>query len=85
MLHRLRLIERLVLFLLCRVGGRIEKERVHVELFELLVIRSPYLYRRTSDLPYFTADFPPIFDPADRAANLLLWFTYLRFTLGLVL
>ena len=53
----------------CRVGGRIEKERVHVELFELLVIRSPYLYRRTSDLPYFTADFPPIFFLADRAAN----------------
>ena len=57
--------------LLCRVGGRIEKERVHVKLVELLVIRSPYLYRRTSDLPYFTADFPPIFGPADRAANLV--------------
>ena len=71
-LHRLRLIERLVLFL-CRVGGRIEKERVHGELFELHVFRSPYLYRRTFDLLYFTADFPPIFWPAGWAANLVSW------------
>ena len=69
MLHRLRLIERLVLVLLCRVGGRIEKARVHGELYELHVFRSPYLYRPTFDLPYFTADFPPIFLLADRAAN----------------
>ena len=69
MLHRLRLIERLVLLLPCRVGGRIEKARVHGELSELHVFRSPFLYRRTFDLLYFTADFPLIFSLADRAAN----------------
>ena len=68
---------------MCRVGGRIEKERVHGELYELHVFRSPYLYRPTFDLPYFTADFPPIFLLADRAVNpvprsckVLLWFYF---------